>query len=45
MGANVAKGKTNDDINIPMSMFDSKSMTEYFTELFCYAPFILQEGI
>lgn len=41
----IAKNKAKDGkVKLPFEMFDSKSMAEFYSDLFSYAPCILKEA-
>ena len=46
INAYVANNKSKKgEIHMPFGMIDSKSMAEFYTDLFIYAPTILQEAL
>lgn len=46
INATIAKNKAkNNEVSMPMGMLDSKSMSEFFSELLSYAPGLLRDAI
>ena len=46
INAYVAKGKAkNGELQMPYGMIDSKSMAEFYSDLFSYAPCILKDAV